>query len=456
MRNTLSFNHETTPEKRQSGRLDYDVRPELDYDFSRMNRELANNVKYSGSLYWTHPADYAIDYFHSVAYTHRNSSSLFRDNALGYDIDNNAKENITTFNASISGIKSFDGRHRLRVGGKLNYVNDKVCYTGSSGAVECLKTLSAAGTVDYTFNTRKLHLLAQVGAGHIHMSINSKSHNEVNPYGRVTAQLMLTEKSRLSGYVNLAVVTHGIDMRQDAIVHSDEFMYLTGNSGLKDSKQFNTNVAYNLVPSKHISLAVFGGYDETFNRIATVYCPYKEGLLRYFLNDGNYSRAYLGASGNLKLLDNNLQIYANVAQNIYWTTGIYSPKFFPIPRVQLQASYYWQTFYAMAAWTSRQEKLTENSNIIIRSKGNYLVEAGWGNGLWNVSLTANNFLSFGWKSQTWRRQTPLFNEFQTFYSTAAHASVKVSVAYTIGYGKKLRRGNEVGAESIGSSAIIKP
>lgn len=142
-----------------------------------------------------------------------------------------------------------------------------------------------------------------------------------------------------------------------------------------------------------------------------------------------------------------------MSQNIYRTTGIYQNTYYPI-RLQLQASYYWKSFYALASWANPRGTLTENSNIIIRGSHSYVIEGGWGNGTWVVSLSARNIFNTGWKSSTWERPTPLYSEWQNVYDPSSHANLRLSVTYTIGYGKKVRRGNEVGAQESGSSAIL--
>lgn len=456
IRNLISFNHNATPEKSRNGQLEYNTRPDLGYVYSRTESEHTNNLSYNGSLYWTHPSNFVLDYSHAIAHAHRNNTSAYLNQALESAIDNNASENVTELRFNLFGLKAFGPRHKIKAGARINYLNDQVRYTGTTPSSDHMRTLFAAGSLDYIFSTRKFNLMVQFGDGITRMDINGDTHNETNPYGRVTLQYMLNDKNRLSAYANLAIITHGIDMRQQSIIRNDEFMYLTGNPDLKDSRQFNANLAYNLAASNRFALGAFAGYDECFSRVATLYRPYEDVLLRYFLNDGNYIRAYAGAWCNLKLLDNKLQLYANIAQNYYRTTGVYSTSYFPIPRIQLQASYYWNAFYGLLAWSNQSCRLTENSNIIICGTHTYVIEAGWGNGTWNLSLRANNIFRKSWKSETWERLTPLYNEWQTYDSPQAHANINLTVAYTIGYGKKIRHSNEIGAQSSTGSAILKP
>ena len=203
-------------------------------------------------------------------------------------------------------------------------------------------------------------------------------------------------------------------------------------------------------------MAAFAGYEQDFNRVATIYRLYNGGmaLLRDYVNDGSFRHYYFGFSANYKLFNNSLQLYANLTQNAYEITGNYTDSYYPF-RVQLQGVYYWKSFNILASWGNPQRVLTENSNYIIRGRNFHMFSIGWGNGLWSVNLVAKNVFNKGWRNETWIKSSPLYSEHQQTYSPSAHASINVSVTYTIGYGKKVQRGNEVRGEGSAPSAIIR-
>ena len=61
----------------------------------------------------------------------------------------------------------------------------------------------------------------------------------------------------------------------------------------------------------------------------------------------------------------------------------------------------------------------------------------------------------GWKNSAWEIHTPLYGEVRTNYGNYLHPRINLSVTYTFGYGKKVQRGNEVGAQQGADSAILK-
>ena len=66
-----------------------------------------------------------------------------------------------------------------------------------------------------------------------------------------------------------------------------------------------------------------------------------------------------------------------------------------------------------------------------------------------------NFLNKGWAGATNAIVSPYYSELQTVIGTSSHPRINFTATYTIGYGKKVQRGNEVGEQSGAASAILK-
>jgi hypothetical protein len=52
-------------------------------------------------------------------------------------------------------------------------------------------------------------------------------------------------------------------------------------------------------------------------------------------------------------------------------------------------------------------------------------------------------------------KTPLYSNTSIVYNGNYHANIMLSATYTFSYGKKVQQGDEIGAKSGGSSAIMK-
>lgn len=455
-RNTLSFTHYSSPRQTSSGDLKVSVSPERGFTYSRSNPDRNNTVYYNGSFWGTIGSKASFDITPTFRHTHRNDVSSYEATLLNTMIFNQVAENTYNWgiqaNARIGlGTKS---QLSLFISGGQNI--NKLEYQGTNNAYDSYYNSYIGGFLRYRYQAKKISLSTYLGYTLDHHSMNQITTNGADPRAGVDFWLSISRKSQISGHLSFQSTTPDISMKANDIVQSNEYMYFTANPELENWRNLKTNLSYNYYRNNSFSLAAFTGYEHDFNRVATIYLPYKGGsaLLRDYINEGSYIRYYVGMSANYKLLNNSLQLYANITQNAYEITGENKDSYYPF-RIQLQAVYYWKSFNILAAWTNPQNRLTENSNYIIRGRNFQMLSIGWGNGSWTVNLSAKNIFNKGWRYETWEKQTPLYSEYKTVYSPSPHASLNLSVTYTIGYGKKVQRGNEVGGQGSAPSAIIR-
>ena len=455
-RNTLSFTHFSSPEQQTSGDLEVNIHPETNYAYTRSNPNRNNTVSYNSNFWGLIGSNASFDITPSFRHTHRNNTSSYESTLIQSPVLNHITENTYNWGLQATGRMVFAQKNQLSlfVGGGQNIF--KLDYQGANNARDSYSNSYLASDVRYRYQTKKVSVTTFVGFSMEHNSMNGISTNDASPRIGVNFWLSLNKKSQLSGYLSYQTTTPDISMKANDIVQSNEYMYLTANPNLRNWRNLNSNLAYNWNHNNSFSLAAFAGYDRDFNRVATIYQLYNNGsaLLRSYVNDGSFIHYYLGVSANYKLFNNSLQLYANLTQNAYDITGSYKDSCYPF-RIQVQADYYWKSFNILASWGNPQRTLTENSNYIIRGRNFHMLSVGWGNGIWNVNLSAKNIFNKGWQSETWQKNSPLYSERQHFYNPTAHASVNLSVTYTIGYGKKIQRGNEVGGQDSAPSAIVR-
>lgn len=455
-RNTLSFTHFSSPEQQTSGDLEVNIHPEDNFTYTRSNPNRNNTVSYNSNFWGLIGSNASFDITPSFRHTHRNNTSFYESTLIQSPILNHITENTYNWGLQATGRMVFAQKNQLSLFVGTGQYFFKLDYHGSNNARDSYSSSYVAADVRYRYQTKKVSVTTFVGFSIEHNSMNNITTNDASPRAGVNFWMSLNKKSQLSGYLSYQTTTPDISMKANDIVQSNEYMYLTANPNLKNWRNLNSNIAYNWYHNNSFSLAAFAGYDRIFNRVATVYRLYNNGaaLLRSYVNDGSFIHYYLGVSANYKMFNNSLQLYANLTQNAYDITGAYKDSCYPF-RVQLQAVYYWKSFSILASWGNPQRTLTENSNYIIRGRNFHMLSVGWGNGIWNVNLSAKNIFNKGWQSEIWQKSSPLYSECQHFDNPAAHASVNFSVTYTIGYGKKIQRGNEVSGQGSTPSAIVR-
>lgn len=456
VRNTLSFTHDSAPKQLSCGNLNVNIHPEIDYAYSRNTPSRNNTVYYYGDIWTAIGSKASFEITPTFRHTHRNNIYSYESTLLGESILNYITENSYNWAIQANGRIGIGqkGQFSLFVAGGQNINN--LTYRGSNNIYDSYSNSFVVGDLRYRYQTRKISFSTFLGLGLEHNSMNGINTSDVFPRLGANAWLSFSKKSQVSAYISYQTTTPDISMRANDIVQSNEYMYLTANPNLKNWRNLTSNLSYNWYYSNSLSLAVFAGYEQDFNRVATIYRPYKDGaaLLRDYINDGTYRHYYWGVSANYKLFNNSLQLYANITQNAYEITGSYGDSYYPF-RMQLQGVYYWKSLNVLASWGNPQRTLTENSNYIIRGRNFHMFSIGWGNGAWSVNFAAKNIFNKGWCYETWEKRTPLYDECQQIYRPYANPSLNLSVTYTIGYGKKVQRGNEVRGQGSVPSAIIR-
>ncbi len=454
-RNTLSFTHYSSPEQLSCGNLNVNIHSKSDYTYSRNTPNRNNNVYYNSNFWGAIGSNASFDITPTFRHTHRNNVSSYESTLLNEPIINYITENSYNWSLQANGRIGIGQKSQLSlfIAGGQNINN--LTYQGSNNIYDSYSNSFAVGELRYRYQTRKISLSTFLGVGYDNNSINGINTNDAFPRFGANAWLSLNKKSQLSVYISYQTTTPDISMKANDVVQSNEYMYLTANPNLKNWRNLTSNLSYNWFYNNTFSLAAFAGYEQDFNRVATIYRPYKDGtaLLRDYINDGSYRHYYFGVSANYKLF-NNLQLYANLTQNAYEITGDYSGSYYPF-RIQVQGVYYWKSFNVLASWGNPQRTLTENSNYIIRGRNFHMFSIGWGNGTWTVNFAAKDIFNKGWRYETWEKHTPLYDECQQVYKPSANPSINISVTYTIGYGKKIQRGNEVRGQGSAPSAIIR-
>ncbi len=456
VRNTLSLTHYSSPEQLSCGDLNVNNHPESDYTYSRNAPKRNNTVYYNSNIWGALGSNASFDITPTFRHTHRNNISSYESTLLNEPILNHITENSYNWSLQANGRTGIGQKSQLSlfIAGGQN-IND-LTYRGSNNIYDSYSNSFAVGELRYRYQTRKISISTFLGIGYDHNSMNGITSDDAFPRFGANVRISLSNNCQISAYLSYQTTTPDISMKANDIVQSNEYMYLTANPNLRNWRNLNSNLSYNWYCNNSFSLAAFAGYEQDFNRVATVYIPYKDGLalLRDYMNDGSYRHYYLGVSANYKLFNNSLQLYANLTQNAYEITGRYSDSYYPV-RIQLQGVYYWKSFNVLASWGNPQRTLTENSNYIIRGRNFHMFSIGWGNGTWSVNCAAKNIFNKGWRYEIWEKQSPLYSEYKAVYSPSSHASLNLSVTYTIGYGKKVQRGNEVGGQGSAPSAIIR-
>lgn len=455
IRNTLGYSHSAYPMQNRSGLLTYSPGMAVNDTFDRRNSSHSNSLSYQGSFYFALPNNFSINAAPQISYTHTNNALSYITSSTD-PIIRNARENACNYRVNAYLNKRFGQKHTLMLGVNGGDNLNRLQYSGNAVYSDRFHNAFASGLLCYKLQTQKISLYTDAGFCWEQSDINGIKSTDTYPFLHVNFRYSPDSKNAFSAYFQYANNTPGIDEKASDLLRDNEFMYLTGNPLLDNSRHITFNLGYTWMPSNKFSLSAFGNFFELIDRQITTYEPYNNGqaLLRTYTNDGNYIQSEIGFSANLKLFNNSLHIYVSPKQCFNRSTGFYDKRYNPF-QLSAQAVYYLKQFYFLAYYETPQKMMFSNSPTTYRSRDFYVVAAGWANNDWNIRLSAYNIFNSHWDSADLYIETPYYKEHKTNFGTNSHSRLNLSITYTFGYGKKVQRGNEVGAQSGASSAILK-
>jgi hypothetical protein len=194
------------------------------------------------------------------------------------------------------------------------------------------------------------------------------------------------------------------------------------------------------------------------DRLGFIFIPYLDGnaVLRTVENNGNYANEYISASLSSRLLNNSLILNFKPQLWFYQTTGEYDEHQTTF-QYEVSAGYYFGNFLVSAYCYSSDNLLVQQSmwSNHDKLKMSYGASIGWGNGTWTLRAKANNPLSNSWIGTRSYLNGKYFTSQQTQISRDNHQWFQFTATYTINYGKKIRKGDEISSSSEGNSAIMK-
>lgn len=455
IRNTIGFTHSDIPVYEQRGNLTYQPGSELNYTFNRNNPSRNNSLAYQGSFFFTLPHKISLDISPRLNYTHSNdylsySTSNYpeiirnaREDAYNYSVDAYLQKRIGQKHTAMLGINGGDNINRLS-------------YSGTNSYYDRFHNAFVAGLFGYQLTSKNVRLYADAGVYWSQSDINSLVYTDTYPFVHVNLKYSPNSKNSFTIFLQYANATPGINQKAPDILQDNEFMYVSGNPLLENSRNLMINLGYTWMPSNAFGLSAFSNLNEFFDRQLTTYEHYKDGeaLIRNYRNSGNFIKGEIGFAVNWKLLEGKLQIYGRPKQTFYKSTGVYNKTYNPLS-VTVQATYYLNSFYFQAYYQSPDKIMFTSSPQINKSRNFHSLTVGWANSEWNIRFMGANFFNRGWSSAQIVTESPLYTEYRENIGTSSHSRINVSITYTFGYGKKVQRGNEVGEQSGANSAIMK-
>lgn len=455
--NTIGFNFDQSPLSETKGSLSFIPQQNSDYSYSKNEPSTSRYLIWSGNYYFILPRNFHLSVSPGVNYGHTHYTYLYQTSLPGSSsITNRSKEDVWQFRGSATLFKKIADKQNAFVRAWFGSTTNNVSYSGTSPYDNEFSDMYAGAALGYNFSNDQWNVQADAALQWEKNQINDQSVAEIYPLLNVSAGFSPSQKHSFRTYFHFGANYPGASEKTPNVLQQNELMYYTGNPNIGLSRQVTFNLSYNWIPTSTFSASAFMQYFGEYNLYVPAYQLYQGGkaLLRTFETDGTYNRTQIGMSFNYRLLDGNLQLAASPSVSLYRMTGLFDISKSPF-YCNASATYYLGNFYFQVAYQTRSLTVQGNRGVVYKDRDFYQVLAGWSRSNWNIRISGMNLFRNDWLCSTNLLSTPLYSETQLVEGNNFHQRLNLAVTYTFGYGKKVKRGNEVGEQSGAASAIMK-
>ena len=412
-----------------------------------------NSLSYSGNWNFILGRGNTINFNPVYSYTHSRKSSLYKEGAA--EFPNYAVDHSHAARARLQFNHSFGNYGNLNVFCQSLFYRSSTNYSGTTDMNDRLTTYRIGPGLGYSLSKKKYYMYLGVGFNHDYSKYGQTVEHSTQPWADASVQYSFNDKNHISAAFHYMTSVPLSSYRSEAVVQYNPLLSYTGNPALKPYKSFDYGITYTCIPNRLFSFSVYTNAWTVRDRYAFVYTPSSTGILRTIEQPmGGFTSLTAGAYGRVKLLQNRLQIAGQIAMPFCHNGQPFNSDHVNV-NYSLQAHWYFGAWNIGAQYVSDQSSAGNAVNgLWTKHKGNYSLSIGWGNSSWNVLTQISNPFTWNWMNSSTEMNSNYFDRKQFAYGVNSHCYIKLGVTYVFGFGKQIKRKNEVSRQKGAGSAIL--
>lgn len=455
IRNMLAFSHVSSAHSEEGSLSISGLKRPIDTVYDKETPNSSNSVSFSGYQFYSLPRDFSISIEPEFRYSRiHDSYRYFADDVSVADRD--AHEDAYKFKLDGYVNKSIRQKNTVSMffwgSGQINRIH----YGGDVEYHDRFHYLSLSLGMQYNRVLNNLYFHLDGGISGYSSGINGKIISELGGFTHFNLQCSFNRKNRFGVNFTCATSVPQVAIKSPDILQMNDMLYATGNPDLEKSPHLWADCNHTWLCTDKFWINIFGAYEGKLNNFVIAYEPYKEGhaLIRKPINEGSFHKEKIGIKLRTNLLDGNLMIQMTPQMVFYQITGMYNKDFAAVG-FNADAYYYIKNLYFQASYQMKKRYMDAYRGNLIKTRDYYSLMLGWSNSAWNIRLSANNVFNKGKIYYTYEFQSQYLTYTKYGYGATYCPQINLAVSYTIGYGKKINRDNEVGERAGAASAIIK-
>ncbi|MDE6714979.1 MAG: outer membrane beta-barrel family protein, partial [Muribaculaceae bacterium] len=455
----LSFGRYSNPKNLTTMKIYLESRNELFNPSNAFQDETGRSIypALHGFYRFRLPKDNTVSVIWDFSYTSSKRNSCYHVGDKSPIVnDNNEKAYSSTVNIGYS--KRFSHNNTFHT--SLITFNKifNTSYLGSYTGVQKLLSSESLLLMEYSQSWNfGLNLFSRVGLSNVVGRTNEiTTLNQWNPRLGIQLEYRCNDKHSVSidgwwGNTNPEASTSN-----DAIVQSNELLWLQGNPDLRNENWLYATASYTFIPNDKLSLSAIAQYGGNYNQQTYEFysVPGKEGLIRQYINSGNNYRYAAGASAALRLFDKSLSLRAIAAAQRNVFTGNNEQSLNTLYG-KFDANYSRNCWSASIYYITPMKYLaTEEMGAYISTDCSYGLSFNYAVGNVKASLSFSNWFSKNGYVY-YRYTSPRYSEQYNGWDLAYSRSINLTLTYTLPYGKKVSADDEISKNQNINSAILR-
>lgn len=451
---SVGFNRNATPYLKSNSAVDFSRGFLPSTEAVNTDRTQSITARLSGYYRFNFTGGNTLAVSWSYAHSGNNLSSIYELNPEP-PIYNGNRELVNSPQANISYSKNLGHNNMLSV--TIASVNSffDTDYTGSYDGKQKTVSSENIAIAEYTHSWGfGLSLFARAGASYTLARLNGENLiHRWNPRAGIQVQYQPNNKNIFSieGWL---YNSHPEPSRANsALVRNNELLWSQGNPDLKNILGRSCEASYTFIPRNNFALSASVNYEMGINHAFYDYItvPGLDGLVRTYGFDNREKQLKGLVTASLRLFNNSLGFYLQGGVKRQVNSGAH-----PMNKSSFiglaQVSYFIGNFAASAYYAPPTKDIYELSGVYRWRPCTYGINLSYALKAFKFRLDVVNVFSSGHVRESYNSDHYEMSGWK--WVSGLSKSLRLTATYTLPYGKKVNRNNELRNETNSSSAIL--
>ena len=410
---------------------------------SRTARKYSKSAVWNGNCWFGLKNNYSLSFDGGFEWSENDDNSTYT--LAGYaPIVNDINEKVINTYGSLNLSKQI-GNHSVGAMGSCYWQRNELVYASSSEDKVDYSEWFGQLRIEGNFQFDKYSVSPSLTLCLISEKFNGRSSHKWLPKAFIPFYLQINSRSSFSGSFEFAVGAPSASDRSPVLLRQNEVDAIRGNELLGNYDFYNVRLGYSNNFAKWLSLRVDAKFTCNDHPIVPVYSELLSSvgtplMVRDFINSGSVYNSSLAVNLSGRYLDGNLVLGVAGSVHYFGQRGVRKRDKW-VSLGWLNASYYIKDF-RISGYIAPPSRIY-GSWSDSKSPLFWFLSASWS---WNdffVDIRFSNPFMKSYKSNVKYVSSDVYSSKQTSFDNVYHQSIKVTLSYSFGYGKKLDRRDEV-------------